>query len=341
VSGIDQEKVDGVSSLRDWLGRIASEESLSDLDPKFHALLRPPAQQLWSSGQSFSASALAGVEDSAQLSALSAAVHLRSLEAVEFWGPLLKQCLTGRSTAPLADLRRTATQAEALIAALTQRAPSPVRDEVLRLADEAATRTKKWLPQRGAGPKPSSVTPARYRRGTFEPEDEFGQPIPRPPAPEEEQVPAPESRRRRVVSWIVTLLSALGLLWGVWLYANQEPPSLPVTHYQAFLSETVGKTLDGEDLVLTVNEQWREKSEKVRGNELVRLLEQEGSAETYLKVRIVDTQGKVLARMERGGAPEWTEALNSERQGMESPLLEHDEAGILKKPLRAGEIPID
>ena len=330
-----------MSSLRDWLGRIASEESLPELDPKFHGLLRPPAHVLWSSGQSFGASALSGVEDSAQLSALSAAVHLRSLEAVEFWGPLLKQCLTGRSTAPLADLRRTAAQAEALVGALSLRAPSPVRDEVLRLAEEAATRTKKWLPKRGDGPKPSSVTPARYRRGTFEPEDELGQPIPRAPGPEEEPVAAPESTRRRVVSWMVTVLGAVGLLSGVWLYAHQATPSLPVSHYQAFLSETISKRIEGEDLVLTVNKRWREKSEEVRGNELARLLDRDDSAELYVRVRIVDMQGNIVARMERDGIPEWIERPSSEQQGTQSPLLEHDEAGILKKPLRAGEIPID
>ena len=289
----------------------------------------------------FEAKSLSSIEESAALAALSAAVYLRSVEATVFWRPLLKHCLTGKSTAPLMDLQSTAQQAEVLVRSLSLREAGPVRDEVLRLASEASLMARKWLPNRGpARPKTSSA--ARYRRGAFEKtEDEEGNLIIRPPPGAPSGAARPESTTRRVLSWAGTGVALFAMLCGVWVYSTKEPPALPLSHYQAFLPEANSKRIQGTELVLTVNGTWEQKPEERRASELERLLDAGGTTERYVAVRILDDAGIVEARIERGSAPEWGAVERTERPGTAAPVLESSEDGMLKRPLRANEIPVD
>lgn len=331
----------GVSSLSDWLAAISQSEHLKELDPKFHRALQVPARELLSRGGEFGFSDLQQVESSPALSALSAAVHLRSLEVVEFWRPLLKSCLTGQSTAPLADLQSTSGQASLLVERLNERPASPVRDEVLRLASEAEDRTKKWLPRTSVG-EARSTTVARYRRGAFErTEDEDGNAIVRLPPPPEEMGPPPESGLRSAAGWLMTAAAIAAMAFGAWTYSSQIPEPLPLSHYQAFLAETVEKKIVGTELVLVVNEDWSEKTEARRAAELQRLLGGGGTTEPYEAIRVSDEQGIVLARMEPPGGPEWFAALLLKSGGPEGPAPPVSAGGMLEKPLRAHEISLD
>lgn len=330
----------GVSSLADWLATISSSDPLDNLDPGFHRALRVPAKELVATGREFGVAELAEVDSSPALSALSAAVHLRSFEVVTFWRPLLKSCLTGKSVAPLADLQSTNRQAAALVDRLTVRPPSPVRDEVLRLATEAEDRTGKWLP-RSANTPDLEAASTRYSRGTFErTEDEDGNPIVRPPPNPEEEGPPPESALRSAVGWIMTAVAVAAMAVGLWTYSNQVPEPLDLSHYQAFLSEALDKRIVGTELVLTVGAAWPTKTAERRATELERLFGGGGTTEPYEAIRVVDEQGGLLARYEPPGRPEWSEALRPKTPGTEAPAPSAASNGMLQTPLRADEVPL-
>ena len=331
----------GVRSLSDWLVTISESEQLADLDSNFHRALRDPARELLSQDGPLGPAEIGRIESSPRLSALSAAVHLRSLEVVKFWRPLLKSCLTGKSTAPLADLQSTIGLASALADRLSARPASPVRDEVLRLVTEAEERTKRWLPKVSVG-ETRSTSAARYRRGAFErTEDEDGNPIERPPPSPEEAMPPPESALRSTVGWLMTALAIAAIVVGAWSYSSQAPEPLSLSHYQAFLSEAVKKEIIGTELVLVVAEDWAGKSEGRRAAELQRLIGGGGLTEPYEAVRILDEQGSVLARLEPPGGPEWAAALAAKSGGSERPASPPSSGGMLEKPLRSDEIPFD
>ena len=322
----------GVRSLSDWLVTISQSEQLEDLDSNFHRALRVPARELLSRGGDLGLAELAQVESSPVLSALSAAVHLRSLEVVKFWRPLLKSCLTGQSAAPLADLQSTSSQASVLAKRLADRPVSPVRDEVLRLVTEAEDRTKKWLPRASAGETRSKVS--RYRRGAFErTEDEDGNPIVRPPPP--------ESALRSAVGWLMTVAAIAAMAYGAWTYSSRTPEPLPLSHYQAFLAEAVEKEIVGTELMLVVSEDWAVKSEERRSEELQRLIGGGGTTEAYVAIRVSDEQGTLLARLKPPGGPEWSGALFLKSGGSEGPSPSASSGGMLEKPLRSDEIPLD
>jgi hypothetical protein len=330
----------GVSSLADWLATISSSDQLDNLDPGFHRALRVPAKELVARGCEFGVAELGEVDSSSELSALSAAVHLRSFEVVAFWRPLLKSCLTGKSAAPLADLQSTTRQASALVDRLSVRPSSPVRDEVLRLATEAEERTGKWLPQ-SANAAGLPTAPTRYSRGAFErTEDEDGNPLVRPPPAPEEVGPPPESALRSAVGWLMTAVAVAAMAVGLWTYSNQAPQPLPLSHYQAFLSEAVDKRIVGTELVLTVGAAWPTKTVERRATELERLWGGGGTTEPYDAIRVVDEQGALLARYEPPGGPEWSETLRPKTPGTEAPASEDSSDGMLKTPLRADEIPL-
>jgi hypothetical protein len=331
----------GPGSLRDWLGRISSADSLDGLDAEFHCALRSPARELFETGELYEGQELSAIAQSAALSALSAAVHLRSLEVVAFWRPLLKHCLTGKSPAPLLDIQSTARQAQLLVDALTPRPPGPVRDEVLRLAHEAAQRTDKWLPSAREGPV-RDTRATRYSRGTFErKEDEDGNLIVRPPASPREKGPSPESPMRVALGWGMTLAAVAAMAFGVLAYSNKPPQPLSLSHYQAFLEEAVAKRIEGTELVLTVNEHWSGKPAQERGVELLRLVGGGGSTDDYDAIRILDQEGSVIARLDSGGLPQWSPELIPGAPGTGEPASNTAEGGMLEKPLRADEIPLD
>lgn len=361
MSTTPEDQGDGVASLTTWLGKIAEAEVIDDLDPKFHSALRSHAASLHGSDRSFQPTDLAAVDSSTELSALSAAAHLRSLEVVAFWQPLLKHCLTGRSTAPLADLQSSSREAQVLVEALSKRPAGPVRDEVLRLATEAEERTSKWLPRSPAGPAaPTAAT--RYSRGTFERnEDEDGNPIERPPPEPREKPPPKDSPLRVALGWLATAGAIAAIAFGVWAYSQRAPEPLPLSHYQAFVSDATGKTIEGSELVLTVAPAWEQKAVAVRAAELERLVTGRGTTDSYESVRVVDASGAILARKEPGAEPSWaTESPRPGAAGLRADQLgDRDEFeappsaegedkaegdrsdGTLKRPLRADEIPLD
>jgi len=331
----------GVRSLTEWLAQIFSEDQIEGLDPKFHRALREPAQKLLDVGCDFEAADIAGVDSSPEISALSAAVHLRSVEASEFWGPLLKSCHTGKSIAPLADIQSIARQADTLVGLLTQRPASPIRDEVLRLASEAAERSKKWLPRPGAGAKQDQKS-TRYSRGAFEPsEDEEGNGTVRQRRPPQEPRVVPESPLRTFLGWLMTLVVLAAMVFGVWTYSTQPPEPLPVSHYQAFLPEVTTKWTEATELILTVDGGWLEKPEARRIVELQRLLEVGDGTDVYDAIRVLSQEGRVLVEMDSSGSLKWAVDLFPDEQGSRAPAPSEALDGMLKKPLRADEIPLD
>lgn len=327
-----------MGSLVDWLVRIAESDSIDELDEQFHRALRNPAAALATSERSLSPAEIAEIEASPELAALSGAVHLRSLEALEFWRPLLKHCMTGKSLAPVDDLQRIQKEASTLVSRLELRPPSPIRDEVLRLARDSEERVRRWLPSRDSrSTVPSAAT--RYSRGAFEKLDEDGNPIERPPMPEDEG-PPPESAVRRVLGWGLTAAVVFALGWAVWMKASEEPKAPPLSHYQAFISEITERSIADGELGLTVGSSWTAKPKEVRGKELHRLLKSGEDSGRFRAIRVLDGAGTAIVTIEASSPPDWlTEADNPERKVERSkPLIED---GQLARPLRPDEIPID
>jgi hypothetical protein len=139
----------------------------------------------------------------------------------------------------------------------------------------------------------------------------------------------------------MTAVAVAAMAFGLWTYSNQAPEPLPLSHYQAFLSEAVEKRIVGTELVLTVGAAWPTKTAERRTTELERLLGGGGTTESYEAIRVVDEQGALLARYEPPGGPEWSTALRPKTPGTEAPASTDPSDGMLKTPLRADEIPLD
>ena len=246
--------------------------------------------------------------------------------------------MTGKSLAPVDDLQRIQKEASTLVARLELRPPSPIRDEVLRLAREAEERVQRWLPSRDSRSKaPSTAT--RYSRGAFEKLDEDGNPIERPPEPEDEG-PPPESTVRRVLGWTLTAAVVLGLGWAVWMKATEAPKAPPLSHYQAFISETTERSIADGELALKVGSSWIAKPKELRTEQLDRLLKSGEDSGRFHAIKVWNDVGTVLVTVEASSPPDWlTESENPEREAEGSePLIED---GELARPLRPDEIPID
>ena len=338
---------EGTASLQDWLLRIAEAEDIADLDSSLHKAVRLHAQALHETGGSFGTAEIVGMESSAQLSALSAALHLRSLDVVSFWGPLLKHCLTGRSMAPLSDLQDTVQQAHALASVIGERPAGPVRDEVLRLATEAGERLEKWLPKATSADSPKAAT--RYSRGTFErSEDEDGNPIERAPEVPEKRGKPPESKLQSVLGWLLTLGVVAGLGAAVWMFSQKEPPPPTLGDYQSAVSTVQGEQVQDTQLVLTMDDSWISASREDRLADLKRLWGLVGTDGPLESIRVEAADGSMMAIHERGSDPDWgEERLRADQLGdrddFSAPEADGDEetptpAGQLARPLTAEEV---
>jgi hypothetical protein len=343
----DQTK--GARTLAQHLVRIVDEEPGLDLDARFAGAVRPVARKLLLDKRDLSPGGLLSLERSAEMAALAAGVHLRSLDVLEFWKPLLKHCLSGSSKAPVKDLKLVAAEARALMGLLQDKEPSEMRDRVLRMATESAARTEKWLPRRkskGGGP-----AAPRYRPGTFlEDEEEDGTPKVRvrPPTVKREKRETPLGK---VVGWILTIAAIAGMGYGiVWFIQNNKPEPLPVTTFSALVSQVTDKVLEDSELVLTARPGWVDQNVEHRESDL-RLLLTAGAREKPKSLRLVDRQGELLARLTEDGGFVWgpsalaADQLRAEQEAaLEALEIERsrpvkvDDEGKLSRPLTADEI---
>lgn len=343
------EEKQGARTLAQHLIRIVDEEPGLDLDVGLLGAVRPVARKLVETGRDLSPEGLARIESSGEMAAIVAGVHLRSHEVLEFWKPLLKHCLAGSSKAPVGDLKRVAAEARAMMTLLQDKAPSEMRDKVLRIATEAAARTERWLPRRaskGGGPSAS-----RYRPGTFlEDEDEDGKPKVRvrPPPVKREK---PETPLGKILGWILTVVAVAAMAYGLfWFIANNQPEPLPVSTFTVLVAQVTDKALDGSELVLTVKPGWVDAQSEHRESDL-RLLLTAGAREKPRSLRLVDRQGELLARLAEDGTFTWGAAalaadeLRTEQEAaLEALEIERskpvkvEEDGKLSRPLSAEEI---
>ena len=344
---VDESK--GARTLAQHLVRIVDEEPDLDLDARFAGAVRPVARQLLLDKRDLTPDGLESIERSAEMAAIAAGVHLRSLDVLEFWKPLLKHCLAGSSKAPVKDLKGVSAEARALMALLQSKDPSEMRDKVLRMATDAAARVEKWLPRRktkGGGPAAT-----RYRPGTFmEDEDEDGAPKVRVrPLPVKRE--KPETPLGKVFGWILTIVAVAGMGYGVvWFIQNNKPEPLPVTTFSALVPQVTSKALEASELVLTAKPGWVDQNPQHRESDL-RLLLTAGAREKPKSLRLVDRQGELLGRLSEDGVVTWGAAalaadeLRAEQEAaLEALEIERsrpvkvDDEGKLSRPLSAEEI---
>lgn len=344
------EEAQGARTLVQHLIRIVDEEPGLDLDAKFAGALRPVARKLVEEGRDLSAEGLTALTSSAEMAAVVAGLHLRSKDVLEFWKPLLKHCLNGSSKAPIKDLKRVSAEARAMMELLQAKAPSEMRDKVLRMATEAAARVEKWLPRRAS--KKAGPAAPRYRPGTFMEgdDDDDGKPKVRvrPPPVRREK---PETPLGKVFGWILTVLLIGGMGYGVvWFIQNNQPEPLPVATFTALVPQVTDKSLEGSELVLTTKPGWIDRKAEHRESDM-RLLLTAGSREKPKSLRLVDRSGELLARLAEDGTFTWGAATLAadERRALDEAAIEAleierskpvqvDDDGKLSRPLSADEL---
>lgn len=333
------EKADGVKTLDQHLQCVASEEWIRDLDAKFHGAVRPVAEALVASGRTFDVAALEALDNSREIAALTAAVHVRSLDACAFWKPLLAQTVQGSSHAPVADLKAVSLEARALMAVLNERPASEMRDKVLLMATEAAARTEKWIPdgrkKKGGGPKA-----VRYGRGAFHgTEDEEGNPIERAATPRKVKKVKQESALGRVLGWIMTIAIVAGLGYGVfWLIQNNQPEPMTTDDYSRLVSGVKERTIDGTESVLQMRPAWVEQKSRDRESD-IRLMLTVARREDLKSVRMVDAGGAMVGHLKADGTIVWGPAAVAadERRAEQDRLQEEfEEAQRKSKKLLEG-----
>ena len=326
---------DGARTLVQHLLRIATEDSVEGLDPALQTALQPVARKLVQEGHNGDIEHLKALESSPEMAAWTAAASLRSLDVVEFWQPLLKHCLTGSSTAPVADLKSASEEARALMEVVSARPAGEMRDKVLRLATEAAARVEKWIPAERKKSKGSGPKATRFRRGTFMGEDEDGNPIERAPIPRRVKREKPASRFRSFVGWTFTLLlvaaMAAGVVWFAMTQNKVEP--MATEHYSALVKQVEGKAVEGRELVLTLAPAWVRKRPEHREADL-RLLFVSGEREGATSIRAQTASGELLARIPVEGPLEWGELSLVADQARVDAEAEADAA------LERGELPV-
>jgi hypothetical protein len=344
---------EGARTLAQHLIRIVNEEPGLDLDPKFAGAVRPVARKLLERGQGFAPEELAKITASAEMAAIVAGIHLRSVDVLEFYKPLLKHCLAGTSKAPVKDLRRTAAQARALMALLGEKQPSEMRDKVLLMATEAAARVEKWLPRKvskGGGP-----AAPRYRPGTFhETEDEEGNPVERKAPVVRVKRERPEGPLKKIFGWLLTLVAVGGMIYGVvWFLQNNQPEPLTVDRFTALVPDVTAMVMEEREMVLIAKGAWAVKRPEHRESDL-RLLFKAGDRNKPKSLRVEDPAGTLLGRLDEAGGVSWGDAAlqaDAVREQQEQAMEELEElrrrpatadgTGKLSRPLAAGEIPAE
>lgn len=291
-------EADGPDTLIQWIDRLAGGEAVENLDPRLRAAIAPAAAALSERDPRLRPSDIEAMDDAAELSAVVAALDLRSRELVEFWAPLLDAYREGRSRAPHRDLNGTLIRAESAARALESRKPSVSRDRILAIALGAVARLAEHVPSalRDAPPEPT-----RYGRGAFLDEDDPDISSARflPSAPD----PKPPKGRGLLTALGVVLV--LGLLaGGSWLAWRQVHAPQDADWYRVFVKEVVAKRRDGGQLVIAVDERW---VAKLRGDRVrdARELEEAGQRELIRSVLIVDEEGTPLLRLAEDGGVEF------------------------------------
>ncbi len=343
---------EGASSLVDNLKRIATEDSIENLDAGLHRAVQPVARTLLLDGVDPTPGALTALEKSPAMAAWAAAVSLRSLDVVDFWQPLLKHCLTGSSTAPVSDLKSTSEQARALMEVVGSRPSSEMRDKVLLLATEAAARVEKWIPAERKKGKRSGPKAARYKRGAFHEQDEEGNPVQREATPRRVKKVKPASKIKAFFAWVFTVLVVLAMGAGVAWFAMTQNKSEPVTveSYSALVKQVEGKALEETELVITMGSVWVRKRPEHREADL-RLLLTTGKREGATSIRAMTADGELLGRVPVEGPVTWGKlALTADRQrdAAEAEVMEAEDRhgvpvkqgddGTFDRPLTAEEL---
>jgi hypothetical protein len=318
-------KRDGAKTLQQHLELIVSQERLEDLEVQFHGAVKPVAKKLLDSGNSFTLVELQKLESSAEIAAVTAGVHLRSLDVCAFWKPLLAQTSMGSSHAAIADLKAVSAEARALMALLEPRPSSEMRDKVMQLATEAAARTEKWIPdgrkKKGGGPSAS-----RYGRGTFHDKfDADGSPIVREVT--RRKIIRPESGLARFIAWTLTL-GVLGLMgYGVyWVVQNNQPDPMTTNDYSVLVRTVQERTVEDTEAVLRMGPGWIEQKSRYRESD-IRLMLTIARREALDSVRMVDGTGAMLGHLKASGALHWGPAAEAadERRAEQDRLLEEFE----------------
>jgi len=296
---------DGAKTLLQQLERVATEEFLRDLDVKFHGAVRPVALELARGDRTFAPADIELMDSAPEIAAVTAAVHLRSLDVCAFWKPLLSQTVQGASHAPIADLKSVAGEARALMTVLNGRPESAMRDKVLLMATEAAARTEKWIPD-GRKKKSGGPKAVRYGRGAFHgTEDEDGNAIEREATPRKRKIVKAESAVGRVFGWILTVAVVIGLGYGVfWFIQNNRPDPLTSEAYSSLVGRVLDRTIDEHEAVLKVKPAWTEQKARDRESDL-RLMMTVAKREDLTSVRMVDAAGETVGRIDPEGVVVW------------------------------------
>ncbi len=299
----------GPRSLEDQLTRIAADELIVDLESAYQKAARPGAESLIRRAAIVTARTIPDLDDPKEMAAVAAALHLRTVDLLDFWEPLLIACKSGQSTAPLRDLRTASKTARTLQALLETRKPSKARDAVLQKATEAAERVEDWLP---AG-KTSSATATRYARGAFDEDEEEGGAVKvRPPPDPKARKERPESPLRRILGWALTVVALVGMGFGAWqVVQKQTPKPRDAAYFNSLIFEVDDKRVEPDAVVFTMAASWLTKPREAREADLSTLhehLEREGVD----ALRVVDRKGGVLASVDVDGAITWQrEKLNA------------------------------
>jgi hypothetical protein len=343
-------------TLEEQLERIATADLIVDLESAYHQAARPGAEALLRRAATIDAKTIPSLDDPKEIAAVAAAMHLRAVDLLEFWEPLLVACKSGQSTAPLRDLRGTIKQARALEELVSGRKKTKARDAVLKKTTVAAESLEAWLPQRTV----SSTVATKYSRGAFDEEDEDADAVPgiKPPPdskPRKVKIERPESAARKVLGWLLTILVLAGMGYGAWYVLQQQtPPARDTAYFNALVFDVAHKATDPDAVVFTMTLEWLAKPRPEREADITTLrghLDRE--ATTAMKV--VDRKGGVLATVDAAGAVTWVrETLNAEEtlkvgdvarepiQEVEAePEPEPTEVGpegVLEKPMTAEEL---
>jgi hypothetical protein len=320
---------EGPRSLEEQLARIAGDDLLVDLEPSYRQGARPGAQSLLSRGVEITVRTIPLLDDPKEMAAVAAALHLRTIDLIEFWEPLLPACKSGQSTAPLKDLRTASQRARALQEVVQGRKESPSRDAVLKKAVAAAERVEAWLPS-GKG---SSVAPTRYSRGAFDEEgEEDGVARPRTAPPPKVKVERPESPLRRALGWAITLLAIAGMSYGALQVVKQHRPKPRDTaFFNALVADVEDKRLEADAVVFTMSARWLVKPRREREAD-IDTLRGRLSLERVHVVRFVDKKGGVLASVDESGVVDWLREELTATEALSVGAVQRDPIGETAAP---------
>ncbi len=343
---------EGPRSLLDQLERLATADVIVDLESAYHQAARPGAEALLLRGATVDARTIPDLDDPREIAAVAAAIHLRTVDLLEFWEPLLAATKSGQSSAPLRDLRTAIKQARALEVVVAGRKKTKARDAVLKKTIEAAERLEQWLPKRSG-----STIATKYSRGAFDEEDEEGDGTPKvrpPPDPKAKKKDKPETPLQTALGWLLTIAALVGMGYGGWYVLQQQGTYVRDTAYfNAVIVDVADKTTEADSVTFTMSIGWLAKPRAEREAQIAELRSmlgpEEGSA-----VQILDSKGGLLADVDPAGAVTWRrEELNAaemletgvvprdpigESAPPPTPTPDAGPEGVLEKPMTAEEL---